>query len=85
MAINMAIQDKMNMSVSLALERCMQTCLMLVPLTVLLAWILEVDDMNLQFDGSAIATLFTVIIIVIYVVQEGRSDWEVSWCIESLN
>lgn len=75
MAIAVAMQDKMNMSISLALERCMQTCLMLVPLTVLLAWCMGVDEMNLEFEGFAIASLFASIIIVTYVVQEGESNW----------
>jgi Ca2+:H+ antiporter len=75
MAVNMAMQDRMNMSISLALERCMQTCLLLVPLTVLLAWCMGVDDMNLEFDGFSVATLFASIIIVTYVVQEGKSNW----------
>jgi Ca2+:H+ antiporter len=69
------MQDRMNMSISLALERCMQTCLLLVPLTVLLAWCMGVDDMNLEFDGFSVATLFASIIIVTYVVQEGKSNW----------
>jgi Ca2+:H+ antiporter len=75
MAIDMAIRDKMDMSISLALERCMQTCLLLVPLTVLLAWCMGVNDMNLDFDGFSIATLFVSIIIVTYVVQDGKSNW----------
>ena len=62
MAVNMAIQDKMDISLSLALERCMQTCLMVVPLTVLLAWCMGVDEMDLGFDGFSIATLFVSII-----------------------
>lgn len=75
MAVDMAMRDKMNMSISLALERCMQTCLLVVPLTVLLAWCMGVNEMNLEFDGFAIATLFASIVIVTYVVQEGQSNW----------
>jgi Ca2+:H+ antiporter len=78
MAVNMAIQDKMDISISLALERCMQTCLMVVPLTVLLAWCMGVNEMDLDFDGFSIATLFVSIIIITYVVQEGKSNWYVS-------
>jgi Ca2+:H+ antiporter len=74
MAINMAMQDKMNMSISLALERSMQTCLLLVPLAVPVAWCMGVDDMNLEFDGFSVATLFTSIVIVTYVVQEKKSN-----------
>jgi Ca2+:H+ antiporter len=77
MAVDMAMQDKMDISISLALERCMQTCLMVVPLTVLLAWCMGVNEMDLDFDGFSIATLFVSIIIVTYVVQEGKSNWYV--------
>ncbi|KAF2024657.1 hypothetical protein EK21DRAFT_104520 [Setomelanomma holmii] len=52
-----------------------KTCLMLVPLTVLLAWCMGVNEMDVEFDGFSIATLFASIIIVTYVVQEGKSNW----------
>lgn len=75
MAINMAMKDKMDMSIELTLERCIQTCLLLIPLIVLLAWCMGIDDMNLQFDGFTIATLFASVIVVAYVVQDGKSNW----------
>jgi Ca2+:H+ antiporter len=75
LAIEVAIQDTMNISISLTLERCMQTCLLLVPLTVLLAWCMGIDEMNLEFDGFVVASLFASIVIVSYVVQEGQSNW----------
>lgn len=53
----------------------MQTCLLLVPLTVLLAWCMEIDEMKLEFDSFVIASLFASIVIVSYVVQEGQSNW----------
>jgi Ca2+:H+ antiporter len=74
-AINAAMVDKMDICISLALERCMQTCLLVVPLIVLLAWGMGVDDMNLDFDGFSITTLFVSVLIVTYVVREGKSNW----------
>jgi len=74
-AIMVAIQDKMDISIALTLERCMQTSLLIVPLTVLLAWCMGVDEMTLEFQGFSIAALFASIIIVTYVVQEGKSNW----------
>lgn len=76
-AITVATKDKMDISIALTLERCMQTSLLIVPLTVLLGWILGVDDMTLEFDGFSIAALFASIVIVSYVVQEGKSNWYV--------
>jgi Ca2+:H+ antiporter len=69
-----ARQDRMDMSISLTLEKCMQTALMVVPFVVLLAWMMDVE-MTLEFDGFPIAALFASIIIVTYVVQERKSNW----------
>ena len=71
----MAMRDKMHTSLSLTLERCMQTALMVVPLVVLIAWGMNIDRMTLDFDSFSVASLFASIIIVTYVVQEGKSNW----------
>ncbi|KAJ4382220.1 hypothetical protein N0V86_002553 [Didymella sp. IMI 355093] len=74
-AIKMAMLDKMDISISLTLERCMQTALMVVPLSVLLAWAMGISEMDLKFDGFPITALFASVVIVTYVVQEGKSNW----------
>ncbi|KAK3679991.1 Vacuolar calcium ion transporter [Recurvomyces mirabilis] len=73
--ITVAKNDKMDMALVLTLERAMQTALMVVPLIVLIAWGMRIDEMTLDFDGFAVASLFASIIIVTYVVQEGRTNW----------
>lgn len=75
LSIKMAIKDEMDMSISLTLEKCMQTALMIIPLVMILGWILGKDDMTLEFDGFIVVALFASIIIVTYVVQEGKSNW----------
>ena len=75
LSIFMAMKDKMDVSIELTLERCMQTSLLIVPLVVLLAWIMGIDEMTLQFDGFSIAALFVSIIVVTYVISEGKSNW----------
>ena len=74
-AIACGVRDKMDMSLSLTLGRSVQTALMVVPLVILIAWGMHVDDMTLDFDGFAVASLFASVIIVTYVLQEGRSNW----------
>ncbi|ORX96591.1 hypothetical protein BCR34DRAFT_607578 [Clohesyomyces aquaticus] len=74
-SIKAAMLDKMDMSIALTLERCMQTALMVVPCIVLVAWGMRIDDMTLEFDAFTTAALFASIIIVTYVVQEGKSNW----------
>jgi Ca2+:H+ antiporter len=72
-----ARRDKMDMSLSLTLEHCMQSALMVVPLIILIAWGMGIDNMTLDFDGFSVAALFASVIIVTYVVQEGKSNWYV--------
>lgn len=74
-AITNAIHGNMDISISLTLERCMQSALMVIPLTVLLAWCMGIDDMTLEFDTFSTLALFIAMIILGYVVQEGRSNW----------
>ena len=74
-SITCGIKDKMDLSLSLTLHRSMQTALLVVPLIVLIAWGMNLDRMTLDFDGFSVTATFASIIIVTYVVQEGRSNW----------
>ena len=75
MSLKLAINDKMDFSIALTLEICMQTALMVVPLVIILAWCMGIDGMTLDFDAFTVIATFAAIIIVTYVVQEGRSNW----------
>ncbi|KAL1592246.1 hypothetical protein SLS60_011323 [Paraconiothyrium brasiliense] len=66
MAIEVAKQDAMDLSVTLTLGRSMQTAFLIVPLTVLLAWCMGIDGMTLEFQGFSIAALCASVIIVTY-------------------
>ncbi|OOQ84858.1 putative sodium/calcium transporter [Penicillium brasilianum] len=74
-AIKYALHNSMDLAIALSLGRCMQNALMVVPLTVLLAWCMSIDDMSLQFDAFTITILFISMVILGYVVQEGKSNW----------
>lgn len=74
-AIKCARHNNMDLAIALSLGRCMQNALMVVPLTILLAWCMGVDDISLQFDAFTITTLFISMVILGYVVQEGKSNW----------
>ena len=55
----------------------MQIALLIIPLIVVLGWILGNDDMNLDFDGFQIAVLFVSVLLVNYLIQDGKSHWQV--------
>lgn len=75
--LKVASQDKMDKALKLTLERAIQMALMVVPLVVLIAWGLHLEDVSLDFDSFSVASLFASVIIVSYVVQEGKSNWYV--------
>ncbi|KAH7405696.1 hypothetical protein DE146DRAFT_420800 [Phaeosphaeria sp. MPI-PUGE-AT-0046c] len=75
MAISMATKDKMDMSILLTVERCMQTSLLLAPLTVIIGSGIGSRSMNLDFDPFSLTTLFLSVILVTHVMQGGRSNW----------
>ena len=70
-----AMKDRMDFSIAMTLERCMQTALLVVPLVVIIAWGMGVEEMTLEFDGFSISATFISILIVTYVVQDGSSNW----------
>ena len=56
----------------------MQIALLVVPFIVVLGWILGNDNMNLDFDGFQIAVLFVAVLLVNYLIADGKSHWFVS-------
>ena len=70
-----AYKDKMDLSLALTIGKCMQTALMVIPLVVVIGWGMGVENMTLQFNGFEVASLFASILVVNYIVQEGRCMW----------
>ena len=74
-AVTVAIKDKMDLSIGVAVGSSMQVALLVIPFMVVLGWILGKDDMNLAFDGFQIIVLFVSILLVNYLIQDGESHW----------
>jgi Ca2+:H+ antiporter len=72
-AVTVAIKDKMDLSIGVAVGSSMQIALLVFPLIVILGWILGKDCMTLYFDTFQIATLFVSILLVNYLIQDGKS------------
>lgn len=75
MSLSMAMQDKMDMSILLTVERCMQTSLLIAPLTVIIGAGMGSRRMDLHFDSFSLVVLFLSVILVIHVMQGGKSNW----------
>ncbi|KAH0536029.1 hypothetical protein FGG08_007078 [Glutinoglossum americanum] len=74
-AVTVAIKDKMDLAIGVAVGSSMQIALLVVPLIVVLGWILGIHDMTLYFDGFQIAVLFVAVLLVNYLIQDGKSHW----------
>ncbi|KAL6710400.1 hypothetical protein ACN47E_009346 [Coniothyrium glycines] len=74
-AVTVAIKDKMDLSIGVAVGSSMQIALLVFPLIVILGWILGKDCMTLYFDTFQIAILFVSILLVNYLIQDGKSHW----------
>jgi Ca2+:H+ antiporter len=72
-AVTVAIKDKMDLSIGVAVGSSMQIALLVFPVIVILGWILGKDCMTLYFDTFQIATLFVSVLLVNYLIQDGKS------------
>ena len=70
-----ADKDKMDLTLALTTGKCIQTALMVIPLVIIIAWPMGVDEMTLSFNSFEIVSLFASILIVNYIVQDGTSNW----------
>lgn len=74
-AVTVACKDKMDLAIGVAVGSSMQIALLVIPFAVILGWIMGKSDMNLAFDGFQIAVLFVSVLLVNYLIQDGKSHW----------
>lgn len=67
------MKDKMDLSIGVAVGSSMQIALLVFPFIVILGWIMGKDCMTLYFDTFQIATLFVSVLLVNYLIQDGKS------------
>lgn len=77
-AVTVAVKDKMDLAIGVAVGSSMQIALLVLPFTVVLGWIIgneNTSKMTLYFDGFQIAILFVAVLLVNYLIQDGKSHW----------
>ncbi|KAI1614919.1 Ca2+:H+ antiporter [Exophiala viscosa] len=74
-AVTVAVKDKMDLAIGVAVGSSMQIALLVLPFVVVLGWIMGKDDMTLFFDGFQIAVLFVAVLLVNYLIADGKSHW----------
>lgn len=74
-AVTAAIKNKMDLAIGVAIGSSMQIALLLIPFIVVLGWCVGNEEMTLQFDGFQIAVLFVAVLLVNYLIADGKSHW----------
>ena len=74
-AVLVALKDKMDLSVNIAIGSSAQVALFVAPVLVLVSFVLGPAPMPLVFNGLELAALAIAAIIANQVTQEGESTW----------
>ncbi|EFX05918.1 sodium/calcium transporter [Grosmannia clavigera kw1407] len=74
-AVTVAIKDKMDLAIGVAVGSSMQVALFLIPLLVVIGWGMGMDDMSLSFDIFQVAVMFVAVLLVNYLIADGKSHW----------
>jgi Ca2+:H+ antiporter len=83
-AVTVACKDKMDLAIGVAVGSSMQIALLVLPFIVVVGWGLGYDDMNLSFDGFQVAVLFVSVLLVNYLIADGKSHWLEGALLQSL-
>src|SRR5277367_4340415 len=74
-AVTVAVKDKMDLAIGVAVGSSMQIALLVIPLMVVIGWFLGNNCMNMSFDGFQVAVLFVAVLLVNYLIGDGKSHW----------
>ncbi|RFU72038.1 ca2+:h+ antiporter [Trichoderma arundinaceum] len=78
-AVTVAIKDKMDLAIGVAVGSSIQVALFLIPLVVVIGWGMGNDEMNLSFDNFQVAVMFVAVLLANYVIADGKSHWFNDW------
>jgi Ca2+:H+ antiporter len=73
-AVVVAVKDKMDLAMGVAIGSSMQIALLVTPFLVILGWIIG-EDMTLHFETFETVVFFLSVLVVTYVTQDGKSNW----------
>jgi Ca2+:H+ antiporter len=74
-AVLVAVKDKMDLSVNIAIGSSAQVAMFVAPVLVLLSFVLGPGPMPLVFNGFEVAAIFLGVLVAYQVTNEGESTW----------
>ncbi|KAF9431084.1 hypothetical protein BGZ94_009470 [Podila epigama] len=73
-AVTVAMKNKMDLAIGVAIGSSMQIALFVTPVMVIIGWIIN-QPMTLFFNTFETCVLFVSVLIVNYLIQDGESNW----------
>jgi Ca2+:H+ antiporter len=73
-AVVVALKDKMDLAMGVAIGSSMQIALLVTPFLVILGWIIG-QPMTLHFETFETVVFFLSILVVTYTIQDGKSNY----------
>ena len=74
-AVLVAIKDKMDLAVNIAIGSSAQIALFVAPVLVIASFFIGVGPMALVFNGFELGAVLLALLIANYVTQDGESTW----------
>ncbi|KAF9095627.1 hypothetical protein BGX29_008948 [Mortierella sp. GBA35] len=76
-AVTVAMKNKMDLAIGVAIGSSMQIALFVSPLMVIIGWAIgtKETEMNLFFGTFETSVMFISVLIVNYLIQDGESNW----------
>lgn len=73
-AVVVALKDKMDLAMGVAIGSSLQIALLVTPFLVVLGWIMD-KPMTLHFETFETVVFFLSVLVVTYVIQDGKSNY----------
>jgi Ca2+:H+ antiporter len=73
-AVVVAVKDKMDLALGVAIGSSMQIALLVTPFLVILGWIID-EPMTLHFQIFETVVFFLSMLVVTFVIQDGKSNY----------
>ncbi|KAF7136702.1 hypothetical protein CNMCM5793_006020 [Aspergillus hiratsukae] len=74
-AVTVAAKDKMDLAIGVAVGSSMQIALLVLPLIIVIGWCMGLENMTLYFDAFQVILLFVSVLLVNYLIADGKSHW----------
>ncbi|KAJ1999458.1 hypothetical protein GGI04_001371 [Coemansia thaxteri] len=74
MSVTVAIRNKMDLCITVAVGSSMQMTLFVLPVLITIAWILN-RPLTLFFDDFETTTMLISVLVINYLIMNGRSNW----------